>query len=174
MEIKIFYDMDNTLAEMSKQLEGIYSGWLKEYNHRDPKQQEIIVNRLHEEGFFQNLTVIRDSVWVLKRLVNLGYYTGIISQPMINNYCIDEKNYWLNKYFPFIPRHRRIYTFDKYLLANFGRVLVDDNIHHLREWQKNGGIAICFQRGYNKEWNGITIKSHREIFQILHIIGGDK
>jgi 5'(3')-deoxyribonucleotidase len=89
---------------------------------------------------------------------------------MINDYCIDEKNSWLDRHMEFIPRHKRIYTFDKFLLANKNRILVDDNIQHLEEWRSRGGIAICFIRGYNKDWKGLSIKEHYDIFELLEYL----
>lgn len=163
----VFYDMDNTIAEMSKNLEGISSGRLTDYYNQGKMTQEEKISKLHEKGFFQELGIIQNSQAVLKKLVKMGYDVRILSQPMINDICINEKNYWLDKFFPFIPRHKRFYTFDKYLLANTGRVLVDDNISHLKVWQDNGGTSICFQRGYNKNWEGTSIKFHKEIIQIL-------
>ena len=170
MEKLLFYDMDNTLAEMSRPLVGISSGRLLNYHAREIQSEQETITKLHQEGFFQNLTIIQNSQAVLRRLVKTGYTVKILSQPMVNNHCIDEKNYWLEKFFPFIPRHERIYTFDKYLLANTGRVLVDDNISHLADWEEYGGIGICFQRGYNKNWKGYSIKYHKDIFQILEEI----
>ncbi len=166
----VFYDMDNTIAEMSKPLVGISSGRLRDYYAREIQSEQETITKLHQEGFFQNLTIIQNSQAVLKKLVKSGYNVKILSQPMVNNYCIDEKNYWLEKFFPFIPRHQRIYTFDKYLLAGNGRVLVDDNLSHLASWENCGGIGICFQRGYNKDWEGYSIKYHKDVFQILENI----
>lgn len=167
MEIKaIFYDQDNTIAEMSLELSDKYSGHLKSYYANCPKEEKRILDKLHTKGFFENFLTIGDSVKVLRNL-NKKYNLFILSQPMINDYCIDEKNSWLNRHMEFIPRHKRIFTFNKYLLANTGRVLVDDNIKHLTEWEQNGGIAICFQRGYNKNWKGLKIKKHYEILTLL-------
>lgn len=165
----VFYDQDNTIAEMSKELSGKYSGHLKSYYAKNPEEEKEILKKLHTKGFFKNFLTIGDAVKVLKK-INKKYNLFILSQPMINNYCIDEKNSWLNRHMEFIPRHKRMFTFDKYLLANKNRILVDDNIKHLTEWQKNGGIAICFERGYNKNWNGLKIKKHYEIFELLEKI----
>ncbi len=165
----IFYDMDNTIAEISKKLTGIYSGRLKDYS--PPTMEKEIIGKLNTEGFFQDLTVIQGAGSTLKKLIKTGHDVRILSQPMERPSSIDEKNYWLNKIFPFIPRHKRIYTFDKYLLAGKGRILVDDNISHLTKWSEYNGLSICFERGYNKNWQGIfSIKKHKEIFQILEDI----
>jgi len=163
----IFYDMDNTIAEMHKKLTGNYSGRIKEYEPKSKEKELEIINKLNTEGFFQNLTVIQQANKVLKRLINNGYDVRILSQPMPRSSSIDEKNYWLDTFFPYIPRYKRMFTFDKWLLAAPGRILVDDNIYHLREWSKKGGTAICFQRGYNKDYQGLKIKNHKDIFQLL-------
>ncbi len=165
----MFYDMDNTIAEMSKKLSGIYSGCLKDYCPAGTEEEAK--EKLNTEGFFQDLTVIQGAGSTLKKLIKIGHDVRILSQPMERYSSIDEKNYWLNSFFPFIPRHKRIYTFDKYLLAGKGRILVDDNISHLTKWSDYDGLSICFERGYNKNWQGIfSIKKHKEIFQILEDI----
>lgn len=173
MKKLVFYDMDNTIAEMHKKLTGIYSGRIKEYEPKNEQEQMEITAKLNTEGFFQDLTIIQRANSVLKRLVNNGYDVRILSQPMPRPSSIDEKNYWLDTFFPYIPRYKRIYTFDKWLLAGPGRVLVDDNVSHLTAWSKQEGIAVCFKRGYNKHYQGIGIKQHNEIFQLLEELEKD-
>jgi len=166
-KLELFYDMDNTLFEMSKPLVGSYSGKIGSYGKVNGLTNEQIIERLHQEGFFEQLTPIQNSPTILKRLDKAGYTIRILSQPMINEYCIKEKNNSLKKYLPFFDLRKATYTFDKYLLANNNRVLIDDHVHHLETWQENNGIAVCFSRGYNKSWQGYKIKKHKEIFELL-------
>ena len=163
----IFYDMDNTIAEMHKKLTGISSDRVKNYYPTTEEENREILEKLDTEGFFTDLTIIQDAHKVLQKLGKIGWDVRILSQPMPRESSIDEKNYWLTTFMPFIPRFNRIYTFDKYLLAGTGRVLVDDNISHLISWIERGGIGICFQRGYNEHWKGLKITHHNEIFQLL-------
>ena len=164
----MFYDMDNTIAEMSEALVGINSKELNDYYHVN---SEEIQETLHKRGFFKELAIIGTARATIEHLVeDKGYDVRILSQPMVNGYCIDEKNYWLDNFLPCIPRHKRIYTFDKWLVAGEGRLLVDDNISHLTQWEEYGGIGICFQRGYNKNWRRRTITDHDEIFQVLEAL----
>lgn len=166
-KLQVFYDMDNTLFEMSKHLVNSYSGRIKSYGSVNGVSEEEIVKKLKTEGFFAKLKPIQNSQTTLRKLQKEGYEIGIISQPMITDYCIKEKNGSLEKYFPFIDRRKVTYTFDKYLLAGTGRVLIDDHIGHLEKWEKMGGTAICFIRGYNKKWKGLKIKKHQEIYELL-------
>ena len=167
----VFYDMDNTIAEMSRKLTGIDSAGLEDYYYGNPAEVQVA---LRQRGFFQDLAVIGNAIEVISALAKDNRYdVRILSQPMTTAYCIDEKNYWLNRFFPFIPRHKRIYTFDKWILSGMGRVLVDDNPSHLIPWKAVGGIGICFQRGYNKSYEGLSIQRHHEIFQLLEKLGKD-
>jgi len=168
--LELFYDMDNTLFEMSKPLIGSYSGKIGTYGPTNNLTQEQIIERLHKEGFFESLTPIQNSPTILKKLDKAGYIIRILSQPMINEHCIKEKNNSLKKYLPFFDLRRATYTFDKYLLASPGRILIDDHVGHLENWEKMGGIAICFERGYNKKWEGFRIKKHKEIFKVLEYL----
>lgn len=167
--MKIFYDMDNTIAEMTKALEGIYSGHKKDYYNSDRMTQEEIVQELTRTGFFEELTTIRNSQRTIRKLIDLGHEVYVLSQPMAENLsqCIAEKDAWLDKHFPMIDKDKRIFTHHKYLLADKDRILIDDNIGHLGQWIEHGGIGICFIRGYNKTWNGLYIKEHQDIFNFL-------
>jgi len=162
-----FYDMDNTIVEMSKYLVNSYSGRIKSYGSINGISEEEIVKKLHEKGLFAKFHPIQNSQATLKKLSKIGYTINIISQPMINEHCIMEKNYTLRKHFPMVDLRNVTYTFNKYLLAGNGRVLIDDNIDHLEKWEKMGGIAVCFVRGYNKNWKGLKVKKHQEIFKLL-------
>lgn len=172
-KLMLFYDMDNTIAEMHKKLTGRYSGHIKQYDPQDEIEEQQILNALNTEGFFTDLAVINNANRVLKQLVLKGYEVYILSQPMPRPTSIDEKNYWLDKFFPFIPRYKRIYTFDKWLLAGENRILIDDNTENLLQWTQHRGTAICFIRGYNKNYKGRSIKQHKEIFQILEKLEKD-
>lgn len=166
-KLLVFYDMDNTLLEMSKHLVNSYSGRIKSYGSINNISEQEIIDKLHEKGLFASFKPIYGSQLAVKKLVKIGYNVGIISQPMINDYCIKEKNYTLKKYFPFIDIKNVTYTFNKYLLAAPGRILIDDHIEHLEKWEKMGGIAVCFIRGYNRNWKGMSIKKHSDIFNLL-------
>jgi len=159
--------MDNTLLEMSKPLSGVHSGRLASYHARTQAEENRIVKKLHQKGLFKSFKPIYRAPSAIRRLIKNNYPVGIISQPMINEYCIAEKNYTLQKYFPEIDLRNVTYTFQKYLLAKNNRILVDDHIEHLENWEKNGGIAICFKRGYNKKWKGLKIKKHSELLGII-------
>lgn len=171
MEIKyIRFDMDNTIVEMSKHLSDSYSGRLKNYYARNEAENRKILERLHTKGFFKRFKPIYRAPSAIRNLIKKGYDVGIISQPMINEHCIAEKNYTLEKYFPEIDITKVTYTFEKHLLAGPGRILVDDHVEHLEKWEKMGGIAICFTRGYNKNWKGLRIKKHSELLGLIKAI----
>ncbi len=167
MKMEIFYDMDNTLFEMSKPLVNVYSGRVPVYGAIKNITIEQIMRKLHEKGFFAQLEPIYRAQQTIRKLHKKGRKISIISQPMLNNYCISEKNESLEKHYPQISLKNTTYTFNKYLLAKNNRVLIDDHIEHLENWEKNGGIAICFERGYNKNWKGLKIKKHSEIVELI-------
>lgn len=164
---QVFYDMDNTIVEMSKHLVGSYSGKVKTYGATKKVSLSEIMDKLHQKGLFAQFKPIRGSQSAINKLVKKGYEVGIISQPMVNDYCVPEKNQTIQKYFSNINTSKVTYTFQKYLLAKNNRILIDDHIEHLEKWQKEGGIAVCFERGYNKSWKGLKIKKHSEIFDII-------
>ena len=172
MKYEIYYDMDNTIVEMSKHLVNIYSGRVRTYGAVKDITIDDIMSKLHTKGTFARFKPIYRVQQTLRKLVKKGYSINVISQPMINKYCVPEKNYTLQKYFPMISLKNVSYTFQKYLMAKENRILIDDHIDHLIKWSENGGIAVCFERGYNKNWKGLKIKKHSEIFQILQQLEG--
>lgn len=162
----VFYDMDNTLAEMSEKLQGVKSAELNDYYSGNRAE---ILRKLESKGFFEDLKLIDNASEVIKQLIDKDYDVRILSQPMNTPHCIDEKNYWLDTFIPYIPRYKRIYTFDKWLLAGYGRILIDDNVSHLDQWGANKGTPVCFFRGYNESYKGIGIHRHDEIFEVLEL-----
>ena len=49
-------------------------------------------------------------------------------------------------------------------------ILIDDGIHNLIHAEKNGKLAICFNRPWNiqnKNWNGLRVDAYDDIFSIL-------
>jgi len=166
----VFYDADNTLFEMSYHLVGIHSGKVKSYGATNNVSIDEIMRKLHQKGLFAQFKPIYRSQQVIRKLSKKGYDIGIISQPMVNDFCVPEKNQTIQKFFPQINLEKVTYTFQKFLLAGNGRLLIDDHVEHLEKWEKMGGIAVCFERGYNKNWKGLKIKKHSEIFELLENI----
>lgn len=157
MTIKIWYDMDDTLALFS---------------HKGKSDQAM--ENCYEAGYYKNLPILDNSNLVLKVLNNLGYEIGIISACVASKYCKKEKMEWLEKYFPYIPKDRihlvEIGTNKADIVNPKNAILVDDYKSNLENWQNAGGIAIK-KRSSQKEGKFPVIRNHWDIFKILEEIG---
>ena len=131
--IRIFVDMDGTLARF----------------HDEVKYLE----RMWEEGFFKELKPfeeIVDSIHILKR-DNPEAEIFILSAAIEGEppYCQQQKHEWLDRYLPEIDRSHRIFTEIGKPKADYIEggisatdVLIDDYNKGLEEWEKSGGTAV--------------------------------
>ena len=126
---RMFVDMDGTLAEF------------------------IPVNTLetlYEEGHFLNLKPHEDVVEAVKEVINTSDTEVYILSSCLSDseYALDEKNAWLDKYLPEIPKENRLFPpcgeSKLAWLENSGfkitkaDVLLDDYSKNLHEWNKKG------------------------------------
>ena len=131
--IRIFVDMDGTLARF----------------HDEVKYLE----RMWEEGFFKELKPfeeIVDSIHILKR-DNPEAEIFILSAAIEGEppYCQQQKHEWLDRYLPEIDRSHRIFTEIGKPKADYIEggisatdILIDDYNKGLEEWEKSGGTAV--------------------------------
>lgn len=170
MKTKIFFDMDNTIVEMTKGVNPkTNSGICRSYDCE--VSNKYLMQRLNEKGFFENLKPIYRATETVRTLAkDKDFEIYILTQPMPNTYSTEEKYKWILKHLPEIPIQNIIPTFHKYLLAGEGRILIDDSMKHLEKWEKEGGRAICFVRGYNKNWKGEKIQAPWSAKKILEMV----
>ena len=47
-------------------------------------------------------------------------------------------------------------------------VLLDDYSKNLEEFMNIGKIAVCFDRSWNQNWNGLRVHSYHEFIEFLY------
>jgi 5'-nucleotidase len=108
-----------------------------------------IYNYLNEKGFFKDLLPLPNSVEVLERISKRYELIIVTSPPSITAY--EEKEYWLNKFLPFISRESIIFTHRKELID--GDLLFDDSPIHLENYMKKGKKVVAMDYPYNRHIN---------------------
>lgn len=135
---RLFLDMDGTLARF----------------HDEP----LYLERMWEKGFFQELKPFREAVDGVRHFIknNPDIKVFTLSASIGGEYCLAEKNAWLDKYLPDIDKEYRIFSdmgkpkvdyIPKGIYEN--DCLYDDYNHNLEEWQNAGGIAIKCKNNIN-------------------------
>lgn len=140
--MKIFFDMDGVLA----------------------KWQWVGPDTLALPGYFKGLAPDESAVKAAKTLAAQASTEVYVLSAVMNDAAEKEKNEWLDKYVPFVPKQNRIfvpYGTDKSTILPEGEtdqcILVDDFNPNLFQWK---GLPIKYLNGINGssgKWDGFTV-----------------
>ncbi len=119
--------------------------WLRGF---PPEHQSIVKERLMTEGFFRGLSVMKDSVEVLKAL-NERYEVFIVSAATEFPNSLRDKLEWLLEHFPFFSWKQLTLCGDKRLV--YGDYMIDD---HVRNLQHFNGKKYLFTSAHNLDVEG--------------------
>lgn len=162
--MRIFIDMDGTLAE-----------WKNIESNKE----------LYQEGYYYSLKPNINILKETKKLIEDGKSIFILSSFLTDSeFALKEKNLWLDKYLPELPREKRIFvpygdSKYKYLPSKItpSDYLIDDYTKNLLDWQQAGGIGIKFLNGINHingVWQGLLLKEDDNISRNFDLIINDK
>ena len=173
-KVRIFFDMDGTLAEWRNIM---FSTQIKK-----PEDVERAVEKLNRilttKGYYYSLlphTSLCESAEILSGKENTELYIITCVMPA-NETCSpeEEKRRWIKREVPFIKEENIIIVPNgknktKYVPGGIkkGDVLVDDFTKNLREWEEAGGIGVKFLNEINEKkgtWRGnaVSIESSPE------------
>lgn len=152
--MKIFYDMDNTIALFSHKA-----------------NPDMALERMFEEGYFRNLPIMPNAMETLAGLQWEGHEVFILSACINTPYCKQEKQQWIENYLPFIPKSNIILCEvgqnKAEIIGNVENcILVDDYKKNLIEWKKAGGIPVKKRSSNKGRWEHI-VNNHFDIFPIV-------
>ncbi len=123
---------------------------------------------MHEPELFENLEPVKDALSIFERLYRselFDMYIVTAAQPT----CVEAKSRWIQKHLPFFPLQKFIVCWCKYMIK--GDYLLDDGMHNIEDFAKNGGIPVVYSRPHNinqcKEYHRVDSWRSFEQF-ILH------
>jgi 5'-nucleotidase len=131
------------------------------YIHHDYEEHMGLVRSFAlREGFFLNLTVLKDALDGWRRLIDLGYHPVICSSPIsVSEFSGPEKVKWLEKHFvPVFGQYvasEAIITRDKHLAD--GIALIDDR-PEVRHNEQAVWEHILFDAPYNQDEEKLRLK----------------
>lgn len=160
MQTRFFIDMDGTLAE-----------WKNIASN----------NELYQKGYYENLKPNNHILNETKNLIKEGKDIFILSSFLSDSdYALKEKNNWLDKYLPELPKGKRIFvpygdSKYKYIPNKITAFdyLIDDHTKNLLDWKEAGGTGIKFLNGINHlkgVWQGLLLREDENISEELNWI----
>jgi 5'(3')-deoxyribonucleotidase len=158
--MRIFVDMDDVLADTyGKHIEWYNREYQADLSLAAISYGEVWQNvpELHQdsirrhvltEGFFSELEPISNSQPVMEAL-SQKHEVYIATAASQFPKSLKEKSDWLDRYFPFISWHYRIYCGHKFMLH--GDLLIDDRSYNLKDFS---GDTLLFSSPHNRNDTG--------------------
>lgn len=180
--LMLVIDMDEVLTDLSDTIRLIVN---KDFNKNYPKgfnqnywwedykiEKSYFESLLNEEGLFLNLKPIEGAIETLTKLNEEGFDIHILTCPQYTNgNCFISKVKWIKEYLPFINIQTHFHTTgNKGLFAKEGRLILDDNVSYLDNFQKNGGISVAFDQGWNKDFQGHRVYNWNQFYNLVHLL----
>ena len=140
---RIIIDMDEVIADPMGEMISWYNkeyglpidyrkmlggSWVKGFPE---DHQPLIRERLHAEGFFRSLPVMKDAVDVLEKM-NSRYEIFIVSAATEFPNSLKDKLEWLLEHFPFLSWRQLVLCGDKRLVS--GDYMIDDHVRNLKHF----------------------------------------
>lgn len=100
-------------------------------------------------------------------LLRPGGELCFVSKPTDRPECLAGKLAWLHKHVPEVAgRQNYMLGEPKWLLAQRGRLLIDDSDHNEQKFRENNGAALLFPQVWNANWQyvGSRMAYVREMF----------
>ena len=188
MDKKIIVDCDGVLLDWAY----AFDVWMGEHGYlRLPDTDEYYdqsqryginkkiandqVKKFNESGCVGFIPAYKDSVEYVRKLYYLGWRFEVIS-------CLDKDKYaqklrvknlkhLFGEVFDFIDCSldftvgKEQYLFDKYYGTSY--YWIEDSVNHALSGENVGLNSIIMDHPYNQEWEGLRVKSWREVYQII-------
>lgn len=120
-----------------------YATW-KSY-HLPKGLGEKLFKEMFDDPDFWQMAPIKGALNGVKNLCKL-YDTYIVTAPVWNDVCVQEKGDWIKVHLPFFELDRLIFARDKSVL--FGDILVDDYWQYLLQFN---GKRVLFTHRFNQD-----------------------
>lgn len=146
----IFVDMDGVVADFdtfASDLLGRKIGWHESKFDLTKEEWAMLgaVDRLYYQlPLMPDATKLVAYVKSLSSRVNVQFLTAVPRRTTMPS-ARDDKQAWVDKYFPGMRMDIGPYSHDKQKWCRPGDILVDDRPSNIQEWADAGGIAIYHQ-----------------------------
>ena len=188
MDRKIIVDCDGVLLDWAYAFDvWMYEQGYERLNHTDEYYDQSLrygidrriannqVKKFNESGCVGFIPAYRDAVEYVNKLYHRGWRFEVIS-------CLDKDKYaqklraknlrhLFGDVFDFIDCSldftvgKEQYLFDKY--DGTGYYWIEDSVNHAISGAKVGLNSIIMDHPYNQEWQGLRVKSWKEVYQII-------
>lgn len=163
--MRVFLDMDGVLCDF---IEGIHRALgldydINAYPYELGKWDNLsdigglnlpfkVIDSLCTSDFWADLTWHDDGHDILCLVLDRfdADEVCLLTSPMPNSGSATGKVRWIEKNLPAFKRQFIIAPVSKGLLAEPGRILIDDRDKNIREWREAGGIGVSVPRPWNK------------------------
>lgn len=162
---RIIIDMDEVMADTMGDMINWYStehalevdrekmlvgSWIRGFPDH---HQDMVRKRLYSEGFFRNITVMKDAREVIKDL-NDHYEVFIVSAAMEFPNSLKDKLEWLLEHFPFLSWKQLALCGDKRLIQ--GDYMIDDHVRNLETFTGKPYLFTSFHNLNVTEYDRIN------------------
>ena len=143
----IYLDMDGVVADFDtfvSQVLGREVGWnVSKHDLTNEEWNKLAsIDRLYYQlPLMPDATKLVAYVNTLSHRFNIGFLTAVPRRTTIPS-AREDKQAWVNKYFPGIRMDIGPYSHDKQKWCTPGDILIDDRPSNIEEWKNAGGIAI--------------------------------
>jgi len=188
MDRKIIVDCDGVLLDWAYAFDvWMYEQGYERLNNTDEYYDQSLrygidrriannqVKKFNESGCVGFIPAYRDAVEYVNKLYHRGWRFEVIS-------CLDKDKYaqklraknlrhLFGNVFDFIDCSldftvgKEQYLFDKY--DGTGYYWIEDSVNHAISGAKVGLNSIIMDHAYNQEWEGLRVKSWKEVYQII-------
>ena len=188
MDRKIIVDCDGVLLDWAYAFDvWMYEQGYERLNNTDEYYDQSLrygidrriannqVKKFNESGCVGFIPAYRDAVEYVNKLYHRGWRFEVIS-------CLDKDKYaqklraknlrhLFGDVFDFIDCSldftvgKEQYLFDKY--DGTGYYWIEDSVNHAISGAKVGLNSIIMDHPYNQEWEGLRVKSWKEVYQII-------
>jgi 5'(3')-deoxyribonucleotidase len=127
---------------------------------------------IQEPGYFFHLDPIPGAVECLSEMHKEGHEIIVVTSPPNGApTSAYDKQRWVAKHFPFIPRKNVVFAPRKDIVS--GDILIDDAPHNIKDFP---GTTILWDAPYNRRTrdSSYRVKTWREALSIVRKIAGEK
>jgi len=127
-----------------------------------PEYSEKIISYFFKKGFLRDVPLLPDCQEVVKKLYD-KHEVFIVSAATEMPYSLEDKFFWLEEHFPFIPYQRIVFCGDKRIIN--ADILIDDRARNFEFFM---GRPLLFTAHHNIHENRFErVNSWKEVEKLL-------